>query len=123
MEDNTILDSQLTASSEYHETEGVGQSRLNSILSAGAWCANKDADPKPWMQVGFLWPAAVTEILTQGRHSVHNQWVTDFGISSSNDFVRYESYKYGISGATVRRLSSLSKCVLDNMHRFFMWHH
>jgi hypothetical protein len=123
MEDNTILDSQLTASSEYHETEGVGQSRLNSILSAGAWCAIKDADPKPWMQVGFLWPAAVTEILTQGRHSAHNQWVTDFGISSSNDFVRYESYKYGISGATVRRLSSLSKCVLDNMHRFFMWHH
>ncbi len=104
MEDNTILATQLTASSRYNEQLGVHQSRLNlpfiSGSNEGAWCAAND-DITPWMQVGFLWPAAVTEIWTQGRDKPSaTQWVTSFEFSSSNDFVGYEFYKNG-DGTTV----------------------
>ena len=101
MEDNTILASQLTASSEYSTALGLHQSRLNSSTS---WSA-LGTDPRPWMQVGFLWPAAVTEIWTQGRHAdSNNQYVTSFEFSSSNDYIRYESYKNG-DGTTVSIVS------------------
>ena len=88
MEDNTILTSQLTASSQYSTDLGLHQSRLNSLHS---WAALA-SDLSPWIQVGFLWPAAVIEIWTQGRPD-EVQWVTNFRFSSSNDFVVYESYR------------------------------
>ena len=116
MENNAILDSQLLASSQADPLCGVEQSRLNKPyaqgISQGAWCAKLSTDPNPWMQVGFLWPAAVTGILTQGRSVQDNQWATSFKFSSSNDFVRYESYK-NAAGSTVCKRLSILHCVVN----------
>ena len=114
MEDNTILASQLLASSQADNPLcAVEKSRLNE-LGESAWCAI-GTDSNPWMQVGFLWPAAVTEILTQGRN-VRVNWVTKFKFSSSNDFVRYESYK-STTGSTVSKRSNIS-FLADNAQWF-----
>ena len=113
MENRNILDSQLLASSRFDENRGVDQARLNLPynldVSEGAWVPDSKNDPNPWMQVGFLWPAAVTEIQTQGRnHDTQKQWVKSFEFSSSDDFVVYELYKNGNGGTTVGEDSSLS---------------
>ena len=119
MENNAILDSQLLASSQADPLCGVEQSRLNKPyaqgISQGAWCAKASStDPNPWMQVGFLWPAAVTGILTQGRSVQHDQWATSFKFSSSNDFLRYESYM-SAAGSTVSKRLSILHCVVNKV--------
>ena len=107
MEDHTILASQLKASSRMNALTDASYSRLNSLnvpnVAGGAWHADGSNDLQPWIQVAFLWSAAVTGVQTQGRNGAA-QWVTSFQLSSSNDFVRYEPYfVYGSSSATVSR--------------------
>ncbi|XP_028409028.1 uncharacterized protein LOC114531613 isoform X2 [Dendronephthya gigantea] len=117
MEDHTILASQLKASSRFNPLTDASYARLNSIpnnVHAGTWHASMSDVVQPWIQVAFLWLAAVIEVQTQGRNGFA-QWVKSFRISSSNDFVRYEPYSvHGSNGATTFPGNSDSDTVVSH---------
>ena len=100
MESGQILDSQISASSEWDSSHRAQNGRLNfeDPPKPGAW------SPKPsdgsWLQVDFKILAIITKVLTQGR-SDHRQWVTKFALSysnNSNEFIQY--FKNGVRKVT-----------------------
>ena len=95
MESGAILDSQLSASSEWDNTLSVAQGRLNSIPQAGkggSWSARTN-DANQWFQVdlGQL-NTKVTRLAIQGRQEA-GQWVTKYRIKYSDDGLNYQDYK------------------------------
>ena len=85
MEDKTIPDSHITASSEYKANvyHGAANARLGFKATAsktGAWVAQM-RDDNQWLQVEFSKPTKVTGIDTQGRNGCCSQWVTKFTVS------------------------------------------
>ena len=82
MEDNSIANSQLSASSQ---TGGhpVEYGRLNG---GKAWKAeDKSNDQKPWIQVHFLQLTFVAGIATQGKaDGGQNEWVTEYNVVAFN---------------------------------------
>ena len=100
MESGRILDSQISASSEWNRNHSAHNGRLNfkNPDKAGAWV------PKPssgsWLQVDFKFLAIITEVLTQGR-SDYPQWVKSFTLSytnNSNEFIQY--FENGVEKVT-----------------------
>ena len=52
-----ILDSQITASSEFHSSHGTANARLNGTTIPQEWVAAWVASPgdaNPWLQVDFI---------------------------------------------------------------------
>jgi len=98
MEDGRILDSQVTASSQYSAFTKAAYARLHLISTPekqGAWAAaNKKYDPNPWLQVDLLRQVHVLAIATQGR-SGNPQWVTSYSLQSGNDGVMFIDYNEG----------------------------
>ncbi|CAB3983235.1 neurogenic locus notch homolog 2-like [Paramuricea clavata] len=93
MENGDIPDSQLSASSEVNVHHGAVNARLNfrgQGSRVGAWCGHNDL--KQWLEVNFVLQATVTDILTQGRFR-HNQWVTKYTVSYSNDGLNFFDYR------------------------------
>ncbi|XP_033113764.1 lactadherin-like [Anneissia japonica] len=89
VEDGTISDEQLSASSEYSFWHGAHRGRLNTkadSLAAGAWCS-KTNDQNQWIQVDLGKLHKVHGVITQGRNNTHNllQWVTSYEIFYSVD--------------------------------------
>ncbi|XP_033639096.1 retinoschisin-like [Asterias rubens] len=89
VEDGSIPDESLSASSNWFPEPGVGQQfstpaggRLNKIPTQediiGAWHPNV-SDANQWIQVDLVNPTFVTGVLTQGR-SDHPQWVTKYKV-------------------------------------------
>ncbi|XP_028419313.1 uncharacterized protein LOC114545227 [Dendronephthya gigantea] len=93
VENGKVLDSQLSASSEWNFNHGVLNGRLNFKAHGhrqGAW-SSRHNNHHQWFQVNFGLQATVTEILTQGR-SNYNQWVKSYFVSYSKyglDFITY----------------------------------
>ncbi len=93
MQDERILNSQITASSEYSQSEYPAyNARLN-------WQANKcwiTQNPNSWLQVSFGRFAKVVKILTQGRwgDNSHSDWVTSYYLSYGNDGLNFYDYAY-----------------------------
>ena len=81
MEDDTIQNSQVTASSDagggYEPYEG----RLDH--TAPGWAAASNSQEQ-WIQIDLLDTTYVAGVITQGRHNV-NQWVRTFRVLYSND--------------------------------------
>ncbi|XP_078351746.1 lactadherin-like isoform X1 [Oculina patagonica] len=99
MESGSILDSQITASSE-HDSEysslyAATKGRLRSEASgesAGSWSAAFN-DPNQWLQIDLLSQyTEVTSVATQGRN-VYPQWVTKYKLQYSNDGVNFQYYR------------------------------
>ena len=92
MENGTILNSQVSASSKNAWQSSAPLARLNlqpmSPLLSG-WVPNT-GDPSPWLQVDFLSYAKVTAILTQGDDS---NFVRTFTVSYSNNNEDFQLYK------------------------------
>ena len=94
MEDDSILDSQLTASSEYNPNHGPHLARLDAVAGAGigGWAA-LTLDSNQWIQVDFDGTLkTVSGIITQGRQD-YAQWVTEYRVQYSNDGVNWKYVK------------------------------
>ncbi|XP_028408851.1 fibrillin-1-like isoform X4 [Dendronephthya gigantea] len=89
-----VLDSQLSASSEWDANHGAENGRLNFKAQGrrqGAW-SSKYNDGQQWIQVNFGLQATVTEILTQGRSNAY-QWVKSYSVSYSKDGLNFFTYR------------------------------
>ncbi|XP_072042526.1 lactadherin-like [Amphiura filiformis] len=89
LEDGSIGDSQLTASTEYYDGvyHGAANARLNRIEqpgTTGAW-SPLGSDGNQWIQAALGKPTWVTGVLTQGRHDCCPQWLTKFKVQYSDD--------------------------------------
>ena len=100
MESGQILDSQISASSEYDNKHSAQNGRLNfeDTGKAGAWVPKSSSGS--WLQVDFEILVIITEVLTQGRGDLP-QWVTAFTLSytnNSNEFIQY--FESGVKKVT-----------------------
>ena len=93
MENETILDSQVSASSKKAWQNSPPLARLNlqptTPLQTG-WVAKED-DQSPWLQVDFMAYAKVTAIITQGDES-NSYFVETFTVSYSNNNEDFQPY-------------------------------
>jgi hypothetical protein len=92
MENGTIRDNQITASSEYGSFYSASNGRLNNNGTIGVWSAKKN-NGNQWLQVDFQRSTIITGISTQGRVSYHNQHVKNYTISFSVDGAKFHNYK------------------------------
>ena len=107
MENDEILDKQITASSEFDANHAAHQGRLNfqEVVSgrerkAGSWAARVN-DQHQWLKVELpKEESVVTSVATQGRNrhpgwsaENHNQWVTKYKLQYSNNGVNFEYYQ------------------------------
>ena len=107
MENDEILDKQITASSEFDAIHAAHQGRLNfqevdngSERKAGSWVALGN-DQHQWLQVELpKEESVVTSVATQGRNrhlgtfgGNHNQWITKYKLQYSNNGVNFEYYQ------------------------------
>ena len=87
MEDRRILDSQITASSEFFDGNyhGANNARLNrpAFHTRGGWVAETN-DLNQWIQVDLIIPTWVTGVMIQGREDF-DQWVTEYKVEYSSD--------------------------------------
>ena len=90
MENRTIVDAQISASSQYDRNSGPQSARLNG---RGGWrpsINNRDQ----WLQVDLEKYTTVSRIATQGRSSRrYGPCVTSYRLQYSDDGVNYHSYK------------------------------
>ena len=99
IEDGSILDSQLTASSVYDSNHGPERARLNGVKSGnlkGAWSAASDSlDEQQWIRVDFNGASkTVSGILIQGRQD-GAQWVTEYMVQYRRDGAKWVYVKDG----------------------------
>ncbi|KAL9982723.1 hypothetical protein ACROYT_G004806 [Oculina patagonica] len=81
VEDKSIPDSDITASSEYNINHGKNRVRLNTVETGnyqGAWCPRFNI-PGEWIQINLRKITKVTRIVTQGRQD-YGQWVKTYKV-------------------------------------------
>lgn len=97
MQDRSIPDASITASSMWTHTHGPHRARLNNVRQGsmtGSWSA-KTNDKGQWIQVKLNKISQITQFAIQGRQD-YNQWVKSFSLQYSQDgglFVDYEGGK------------------------------
>ena len=94
MENLSILDSQLTASSSQFYTATASNARLNlktNTSSYGGWIAAEN-DNNPWFQVDFVSNVTITAIATQGLDGGQH-WVKEYSIAFGPDDVYFKDYQ------------------------------
>jgi hypothetical protein len=76
-----------------HRPQGA---RLNNQwvddVTIGAWAAGS-ASPGEYLQVDLGSVKMITNVSTQGRPSRHDQWVTEYTVSYSNDTNNWKNYE------------------------------
>ena len=91
MESGTILDSQITASSEYGPGYAAHTGRLNVRVGETSWTTLVN-DVNQWLQVDFLQNVTLSKLATQGRDNFP-QWVESYMLSYSMDGNVFQTYK------------------------------
>lgn len=95
MENDTISDGQISASSQWNSDHAAIQSRLNFKANgrkSGAWSALHN-NVNQWLQIDLIGQnTRVTRVATQGRNDL-NQWVTKYKLEYSNDGVNFQYYR------------------------------
>jgi len=98
MENRTITDAQITASSEADSLHAASHARLNfqeiPDKAAGAWAAHA-SDDNPWLQVDLgAQYTKVTRVATQGRNSLkYFQWVTKYKLQYRDKKEEFQLYR------------------------------
>ena len=91
MENGSIPNSAITASSQLGSTWTASHSRLNYKGTYGAWIPEVN-DRSQWLQVNFGRETQVTGIGTQGYyHAVH--YVESYTLQYSNDGSSFQKYQ------------------------------
>ena len=95
MEDHTISDTEITASSEWSNDEAAFQGRLHlqeTALTSGGWGAEVN-DSNQWLQVDLSTRySKVTSVATQGN-GYDDEWVTTYKLQYSDDGVSFSYYR------------------------------
>ena len=94
MESRTILDAQISASSQMNGNHSAAQARLYLQADGskfGGWSALTN-DVNQWLQVDFGSYTLVTRIATQGENGYSN-WVTKYKLKYSDDGTTFQFYK------------------------------
>ena len=98
MEDRTIADDQITASSQWNANQAAHQGRLNflrTLFKAGGWVVATN-DLSQWLQIdlGSLY-TKTTRVATQGRNGLllNYNWVTKYKLKFSNDGMNFTYYR------------------------------
>lgn len=95
LQNRRLPDSRITASSVWNHFHAARLGRLGQVKHGrfvGAWSA-KHNNHLQWFKCDFGRPMKITKVATQGRQDT-NQWVTSFYLSSSQDNVHWEVYKF-----------------------------
>jgi len=98
MENQTITDAQITASSVANSSHAASHARLNfqeiPDVAAGAWAAHA-GNVNPWLQVDLgVRYTKVTRVATQGRNSLdYPRWVTKYKLQYSDNGKEFQSYR------------------------------
>ena len=94
MESGAILDSQISASSEWDSNHAAQQARLHFVKTVdGAWSAKLN-DIHQWLQVDLLNTTRVSGIATQGRNGrSSSQWVTKYKLKYSEVRQAFKFYR------------------------------
>ena len=90
MENRTITDEKITASSERSNNHAAIQGRLNFQYKSGAWKARKKNQGQ-WLQIDLIDQYIVTRVATQGRNGI-TQWVKKYKLQYSDDGARFRYY-------------------------------
>ena len=90
MENGTILDSRITASSEQSASTPAKNGRLN-YTSGSSWCANP-SQSNPYLQIDLQTLHIICAVSTQGN-SQGEQWVKTYTLQSSIDGSSWTDYK------------------------------
>lgn len=97
MENGTISDGQISASSQWNPNHAAIQGRLNLKaklpgLKAGAWLALHN-NVNQWLQIDLIGPnTRLTRVATQGRNDL-DQWVTKYKLEYSNNGGNFQYYR------------------------------
>ena len=94
MEDRSITDSQITASSFKTESFRPAYGRLNNRPSGamgGAWCAGT-SDKFQFLQIDLRKEMTLSGVATQGQIDEAN-WVAKYSIQHSKDGTNWKDYK------------------------------
>ena len=95
LENGSITDGQISASSEWDTNYAATQGRLHFKAiqkQAGSWSA-LGLDSKQWLQADLGGQyTRVTRVATQGRRDA-NRWVTSDKLQYSNDGLNFQYYK------------------------------
>lgn len=95
LQNHRLPNSRITASSEWNQFHAARLGRLGQVKRGkyvGAWCTRYN-NHLQWFKVDFGRPMKITKVATQGRQDT-NQWVTSFYLSSSQDNVHWEAFKF-----------------------------
>ena len=101
MEDKSIKDNQITASSYYNDPRNKRgdpkYGRLNTKASPttfGSWLSMVSSRSGEYLQVDLLKHFVVSRIATQGRNGDTNwpRWVTKYFIKYSNNVIDWSTY-------------------------------
>ena len=92
MENGTILDSGITASSEESPSTPARNGRLN-YTSGSSWCANA-SDSNSYLQIDLQTLHIICAVSTQGN-SQADQWVKTYNLKLSTDGSTWTNYKEG----------------------------
>ena len=93
MESGAILDSQISASSEWDSNHAAQQARLYVKTVYGAWSARSN-DIHQWLQVDLLNTTRVSGVATQGRNGrSSSQWVTKYKLKYSEGGQAFKFYR------------------------------
>ena len=110
MEDGTIADSQLSASSIAGSSYVVTLARLDDTVRS--WAAGSNNPPNQWVQVDLLEAMQVTGVITQGRYE-SGQWVKKYNVLYGDDGSNF-AYVQDSGGSNMVRTS---KYILQSSHR------
>ena len=94
MESRTILDAQISASSQMDSNHSASHARLHLQAdgsTSGGWSALTN-DVNQWLQVDFGSYTLVTQIATQGENGYSN-WVSKYRLKYSDDGSTFQFYK------------------------------
>ena len=96
MESGAILDSQISASSEWDSNHAAQQARLHFVQTVhrtGSWSARSN-DLNQWLQVDLLNTTRVSGVATQGRNGPSDsQWVTKYKLKYSEGGRAFKCYR------------------------------
>ena len=95
MENGTISDGQINASSQWNSDHAAiqGRLKLNAVgFKSGAWSALRN-NINQWLQIDLIGQnTRVTRVATQGRNDL-NQWVTKYKLEYSSDGLNFQYYR------------------------------
>lgn len=125
MENGTIFNEQITASSEF---PGLSYKAFYGRLHhksdiGGAWSAGTN-DQNQWLQVDLLSNqyTTVTGVATQGRHGIRfQQWVTRYKLQYSSEGLNFQYYL--VQGQSKHKVKKLLRRVVKGIHQNLIYYY